>query len=105
MLSATFHSTDGTSTWSVAFDENCEYVEEYGRPIYTMIELSGGTAPVEVSKNDRITIIYSGSRWLAMKKENAINLTREELQTLRQVTGLQVIFLDRNNQLNCFGFC
>ncbi len=76
---------NGTSTWSVAFEENCEYVHEYGRPIYTMIESSGGTAPIELNEDDRATLIYSGSRWLAMKKEDAKNLTREELQVLRQV--------------------
>ena len=69
------------------FDESCNPLNEYGRPIYGLNNLTNASSdelPFEADTAiDKMALIFSGSRWLLIRKEGAGNLTTEELKELR----------------------
>jgi len=77
------------------FDENCKPLKEYGRPVYALENavtedgsiinnLEDKQLPFDVFNNDKVALIYSGSRWLGTVKPGAANLTTEEIRLLRE---------------------
>jgi len=76
-------------------DENCNALKEYGRPVYALenaviedgsiiTNLEDKQLPFDVFNNDKVALIYSGSRWLGTVKPGAANLTTEEVRLLRE---------------------
>lgn len=66
------------------FDENCELMEEYGRPIYTLRQYKivgpNTSSPLHLEDGDVVSLIYSGSRWVGVKKAGADDQTIEALK-------------------------
>ena len=77
------------------YDEHCNALKEYGRPVYALenavtedgsiiTNLEDKQLPFDVFNNDKVALIYSGSRWLGTVKPGAANLTTEEIRLLRE---------------------
>ena len=63
------------------YDENCKPLKEYGRPVYALEKAVKEDGSII---NDKVALIYSGSRWLGTVKPGAANLTTEEVRILRE---------------------
>jgi len=67
-------------TWSVTYTRQCEFIHEYGRPVYTLDHINNVTgAPIDVYNDDRLSLVYSGSRWLGMKIGGSQNISTDQL--------------------------
>ena len=67
--------------WAIMYDENCKPLKEYGRPVYALEKAVKEDGSII---NDKVALIYSGSRWLGTVKAGAANLTTEEVRILRE---------------------
>ena len=92
-------------TWSLLYNRECKYVNEYSRPVYVSKVLLFASLFVKhtktytrcssqilknmsdmlnngitaIDKNDVLDIVFTGSRWVGIKVEQALTLDEEDL--------------------------
>mmetsp|Transcript_7622 Transcript_7622/g.16602 ORF Transcript_7622/g.16602 Transcript_7622/m.16602 type:complete len:508 (+) Transcript_7622:542-2065(+) len=69
--------------WSIIYHEDCEPVQEYGRPVYALIQSDDVRNVTEanmynVSQDDLITLVFSGSRWFVHNIRSGKNVSFED---------------------------
>mmetsp|Transcript_27009 Transcript_27009/g.46065 ORF Transcript_27009/g.46065 Transcript_27009/m.46065 type:complete len:646 (-) Transcript_27009:335-2272(-) len=72
-------------TWSMLFNRQCGYLQEYGRPVYSLENIGDAQKIIKhkmkyLNDDDIFNLIYQGSRWFAVRLPGGKHLEIEDIE-------------------------
>ena len=83
-----FYSGNYNDSWSILYNRQCKHLHEYGRPAYTL-QHTGDILNYNIQDEDIVNLVFSGSRWFAIKIEGGRKFGIQASLDAMEVRGVE----------------